>query len=345
MKTLLTITLTLALAGAAYAGCWTGNGYSDPTTNFVEAQVWPGDGGVLTSMEFYYTTDGTDPFTSGTVMMETGVFFQLAGNNDWYQATLTATGGDLVRWFAASWSADAEYCESEEFSFTSGAVVEEVPNLVGDCEDEFGLPNDWNNGDAGSDMADPDLDGVYELTLTAVAPFSGAGYQVVGVSGSWSPQFPGDSNIPIAFNPGDQVTFYLDTNPMADWMPETNAVSDNYLAANTHTWAAVGGWQGWDPANAATQLTDMGGGVHYLSVPFTGDMLGAHEVKFAADGGWGLQCGPNGYGSNSATAAFEVTAEVYVEFWFHVSGRIKVVVTDTVSNEDMEWSEIKSIFR
>jgi len=346
------LTLTLGLAATAQAGCWCGNGYSDATTNFVEAQVWPGDPdglGTLTSMEFVYTTDGSDPKTSGTAQSLPGIFYQFHENNDWYQAWLTANNGDLVRWYVISLSFDQETCESDEFSFTSGVAVPDYPNLVGDCESELGLPGgDWNNGDPESDMTDPDMDGIFSVTLTAAETASfggGGGYQVVGDNGLWSPQYPGDANIPISFTQGDVIEFFLDTNAMAGWAPETNAVSDSFLAADTHSWAAVGTFQGWDPANPATQMAAMGGGIYMVSVPFTADMFGTHEFKCAADGGWDLQCGVNGYSSGGATWFFDVNAEVYVEFYFHVSGRIKVVVTDVVANEDMSWSKVKDLYR
>ncbi len=342
-----TLMLTLSLASVAFAD-WCGNGYSDASINFVEAQVWPGDGGIVTSMQFLYTNDGSDPHTSGTVMVENGVFYQFVGNNDWYQATLTASNGDFVQWFAAAMDANGVPCESEDYSFTSGVVVEVVPNLIGDCESELGLGGDWNNGDAGSDMPDPDLDGIFTVTLTATAPFAfggGAGYKVAGASGSWDPQYPSDSNIPITFNPGDQITFFLDTNAMPGWAPETNASYDSHLLAGGHTWAAVGGWQGWDPANAGTQMTFDGVDTYSLSVPFDETMLGTHDFKCAADGGWDLQAGVQGYGSNSSTWAFEVTSPVWVNFYLHISGRVMIEVTDIVGNEDSTWGDLKSLYR
>ncbi|MBC8424923.1 hypothetical protein H8E07_12435 [bacterium] len=356
MRTRLMLIVTLVcfvgLAAVAQAGCWTGNGISDPGTNYVRAEVWPGDldlMGTLTAMDFFYTTDGTDPKTSGTFMTTPGQFLEWAANNDRYEAWLFANNGDLVRWYVESLSADGDVCESAEFQFTSGVTPPAVPNLIGSCESELGVGGDWDPGDALTDMLDLDMDGIFTVTLTAAADFTDPnpeGYQVIEVGGAWgAPQFPGDSNVPIAFTAGTEITFYLDTNPMAGWAPEINAASDSFLAADTHTWAAVGGWQGWDPTNPATQMTPMGGGVYMVTVPFDASMAGTHDFKCAADGGWDLQCGVNGYGGNSSTWSFEVTAEVYVEFYFHVSGRVKVVVTDTVANEDQTWGQLKALYR
>ena len=347
MKKALMLTCVLALVATAAYADWCGNGYNDASTNFVEAQVWPGDGGVATSMQFLYTTDGTDPHTSMTVMVENGAFYQLASNNDWYQATLTASNGDFVRWFAAAMDANGLPCESEDYSYTCGLVTEDLPNLVGDCESELG-GGDWANDDALTDLTDPESDGIYSVTLTATAPFSfggGAGYQVVAVGGVWSPQYPGDSNIPVGFNVDDEITFFLDTNAMPGFAPETNAVYDSNLLTAGHTWAAVGDWQGWDPANAATQMVFDGVDTYVLSMPFDETMLGTHEFKCAANGGWDLQAGVNGYGSNSSTWSFEVLTPVYVNFYLHESGRVMVEVTDVVQDETSDWGSVKQLYR
>ena len=338
------------IATSAFAqDCWTGNGYSDPSTNFVEAQVWPGDDtgtGDDTSMDFIYTTDNTDPKTSGTALTEPGTFYQFAGNNDWYQAWLTAVNGDLVRWFVSSVSDSGDACESDEFQYTCGVTPPEVPNLVGDCESELG-GSDWDPGDALTDMADPEVDGIWSVTLTATGDFTsggGSGYQVVAVSGSWDTQYPG-SNVLADFTTGEELTFYLDTNPMVGWSPESNAVYDSKKLTVPHTWAAVGGWQGWDPTNAATEMIDIGGGVHWVKFFFDAGMIGPHEFKCAADDDWFLQAGVHGYSGNASTWYFETTEETWVGFYLHESGRIMVNLDEPSATEKASWGSVKELFR
>ena len=343
--------IMVAMAPGAFAGCWCGNNYNDPATNLVEAQVWPGDGdgmGTSTWMDFIYTTDGSDPFTFGTVL--SGTFLKYEGNNDWYQATIPANNGDLVRWFAEAQSADGDICQSGEASFTSGITPPTYPNLVGDIESELGLGGDWNNGDAASDLSVEGPPGVFSVTLTATADFGygfGAGYQIVGNSGSWSPQYPGDGNIHIGFTTGETITFYLDTNAQPGWAPESNAPYDSKLISETHTWAAVGDWQGWDPANPATQMTDMGGGIYGLVYNFGAGDIGTHEFKAAADGGWDLQVGINGYSSNGATWFFDVTDPGCIGFFVDTNtGRIMVDYTTGPSATEYEsWGGIKTMYR
>jgi hypothetical protein len=342
--------LLLAWTSVSYANCWCGNGYDDPSTNFVEAQVWPGDNNASTSMDFIYTTDGSDPFTSGTAVTEPGTFYQFAGNNDWFQAWLTANNGDVVKWFARGTSADGDVCDSEMYEFTSGVTPPPPPpNMVGDCESELGVGADWQNNDDVSKMYDPDMDGIFEVTLTATADFAyggGAGYQVVGVSGSWSPQYPGDSNIQIGFTTGEEITFYLDTNEAPGWAPFANAVYDSKLIGTTHSWAAVGDWQGWDPSNPATMMVDGGGGIYVYNHYFGAGEGGTYQFKCAADGGWDLQCGVNGYGSNSATWEFTVADGECVAFYLDTnSGRIKAEITGPSATEGSTWGNIKAQYK
>ncbi len=276
-------------------------------------------------------------------------FYQYNSTNDWYQTYLTALNGDLVRWFVSSVSGEGGTCESDEFQYTCGVAPPEVPNLVGDCESELGVPGDWDNGDALTNMADPEVDGIWSVTITAVADFTaggGSGYQIQEVGGSWGTQFPGDSNIPTSFTMGEEMTYYLDTNPMVGWSPESNAVYDNKLLAGTDTWAAVGDWQGWDPANAATQMTDIGGGVLWVKFFFDASHIGnTYQFKCAANGGWDLQAGVNGYGSNCSTWSFDITEEGWVGFYLHETGRVMVNLDEPSANENVSWGSVKELFR
>jgi hypothetical protein len=345
----------MALAPGAFASCWCGNGYSDPSSNLLEGQVWPGDLdglGTSTWMDFTYTTDGSDPTTSGTAVVVSGTFLKFQDNNDWYQAYATADDGDLVRWFITAQSADGDICVSDViYEYISGYTPPVYPNLVGDIESELGLGGDWNNGDAASDLAVEGPPGVFSVTLTATADFtygSGAGYQIVGASGSWSPQYPGDGNIHIGFTTGETITFYLDTNSQPGWAPDANAPYDSKLISETHTWAAVGDWQGWDPANPETQMTDAGGGVYVLVYNFDASHVGnTYQFKAAADGGWDLQVGTNGYSSNGSTWYFDVTDAGCIGFFVDTNtGRIMVdYATGPSAAESETWGGIKQNYR
>ncbi len=119
------------------------------------------------------------------------------------------------------------------------------PNLVGDCESELlsGLA-DWTNDDSLTMMYDDGTHGdgipgdrIYSSVVEGAAddfPLSqSAGHQVVGTSGEWSPQFPGQ-NVPVAFGSGDTVGFYLDRNQYTDgFIPESCVVYNSWMSVST----------------------------------------------------------------------------------------------------------------
>jgi hypothetical protein len=109
----------------------------------------------------------------------------------------------------------------------------------------------------------------------------------------------------------------------------------------------VGDWQGWDPANPETQMTDAGGGIYSLVYYFPPEMAGSHEFKCAADGGWNLQCGTQGYGSNCNTWFFDVSGGQCIGFFLDTNtGRIKVdYVVGPSGTENQSWGAVKSMYR
>jgi hypothetical protein len=80
---------------------WVGNAGSSPTDCTVWAEIYEGDGGATTWMKFKYTTDGTDPRTSGTATVANGTFDAKLGNNDKFFAILAGPpNGTSVDWYA-----------------------------------------------------------------------------------------------------------------------------------------------------------------------------------------------------------------------------------------------------
>jgi hypothetical protein len=75
---------------------------------------------------------------------------------------------------------------------------------------------------------------VVEGALDDFALSQGAGHQVVGRSGDWSPQFPGQ-NVPVGFSSEDTIAFYFDRNQHTDgFVPESCIVFNSFMSA--HTW-------------------------------------------------------------------------------------------------------------
>lgn len=80
---------------------WVGNAGSSPTDCTVWAEIFEGDGGVTTWMKFKYTTDGSDPRTSGGAVIASGTFDAKLGNNDKFYSVLSGpAAGQTVNWYA-----------------------------------------------------------------------------------------------------------------------------------------------------------------------------------------------------------------------------------------------------
>lgn len=190
------------------------------------------------------------------------------------------------------------------------------PNLVGDCETELGDTTDWDNGDSLTNMLDPDGDGIWEVTLVAVADFpltEVAGHQVVGTAGQWTPQFPGQ-NVPVGFHTDDTVTFYFDRNVHTDgFVPESCIVYNSWMADSwPGPYYVVGSCQtefgasaDWDAADTTMTLNDLG----VLGDPVAGDgiytfqgicsYMGNYDVKvlcnYGAPNPWRPQYAQEGF--------------------------------------------------
>ncbi len=105
---------------------WVGSEGSTPTDCTVWAEIYEGDGGVTSWMKFDYTTDGSDPRTSGTVQTVDGVFDAKLGNNDKFYAVLDmVAGGTTVNWYAYGTDMHDNYAESDTFfTFEQGDTAD-----------------------------------------------------------------------------------------------------------------------------------------------------------------------------------------------------------------------------
>ena len=101
---------------------WVGNEGSTPTDCTIWAEIFEGDEGVTAWMKFDYTTDGSDPMTSGSVQTIDGTFDEKLGNNDKFFAVLDmVVDGTAVNWFAYGTDAHNNYAESDTFfTFVQG---------------------------------------------------------------------------------------------------------------------------------------------------------------------------------------------------------------------------------
>ena len=107
---------------------------------------------------------------------------------------------DDITWFA-NLGANAGVKEGDEFVFDSY----HPPTVAGDFQDEVGNPGDWDPASAVTEMADPDLDDVWEYTVVVPA----GNYQCkVTLNKNWD-QSTGD-NVSFTSDGLSPITFAYD---------------------------------------------------------------------------------------------------------------------------------------
>jgi glycosidase len=164
-------------------------------------------------------------------------------------------------------------------------------------------------------------DGVY----TALVTVATAGrYEFKIASEDWSDSYPtsGNSWLETAAD-GETVSVTFDTGSHSDgWLPETNVIG---VSAEPAAWTAVGDWQGWDNANPATAMSDLGAGLYQFTTAIASP--GSYQYKAVKTGSWDA-IGADGRSVNAATAPFE-TVGVDQNVTFSVdalAGRVRVEV-------------------
>ncbi|MBN1261758.1 MAG: hypothetical protein JXB35_13865, partial [Anaerolineae bacterium] len=185
----------------------------------------------------------------------------------------------------------------------------------------------WNNSShpLHDDGANGDLiggDGIFSADYAIATP--GREEWKVFTCGTWD-GFPSD-NAWVLTSVSDQVVkFTFDANDhSADagmpYVPTQNIVNawDDFPTAFT----AVGDWQGWDPGNAATAMTELRPGIFMLE--HTLASIGTYQYKATETGGWDNQVGADGRNKNAPAVNFETFEDNAVtQFWLDLrQGRI-----------------------
>lgn len=151
--------------------------------------------------------------------------------------------------------------------------------------------------------------GIFQATLTGLGAGTRQEFKIT--DGTWNVNWPPSNSWYVADGAGE-VTVNYDTNVYADgW---TNSTQRVYVSNDVTSWTAVGDWQGWNNANAATAMSDIGGGIYKTSV--TGVGPGTYEFKAVRTGSWDA-IGADARAINASTLFFTLdatntTAELFV---------------------------------
>jgi hypothetical protein len=96
-----------------------------PDSNFVFGDVVPGGPGA--GIDFHWTTDGTDPKTSGTAHVAKGFFVEDRGDTGRFAAYLTADLGQTITWYGHVYGSDNSFSDTPNYQcvagVTSGPVI------------------------------------------------------------------------------------------------------------------------------------------------------------------------------------------------------------------------------
>jgi hypothetical protein len=176
----------------------------------------------------------------------------------------------------------------------------------------------WDAGDPNYVMSDMG-GGIYSLTVTPAVGF----HEFKVTDGTWGWSFPGSGNSWLITDDGS-ITITFDTNTYADgWTNATNRIGLDEVPT---AWTAVGDWQGWDNANAATAMSDLGGGIYFYEQDFL--TPGTYQYKAVNTGSWNA-IGADARSVNADNYAFDITASNnHGKFWVDAyNGTIKVEIT------------------
>ncbi|MCB8933137.1 MAG: PEP-CTERM sorting domain-containing protein [Fimbriimonadaceae bacterium] len=161
-------------------------------------------------------------------------------------------------------------------------LVLSVVAASGAVHAEFHLAGDFNGWDPNGPLLNETGSGTGIFT----ADLSGLGdtvrHEFKVTDGTWNVSWPGSGNSWFYSTSGGEITITYDTNVYGDgWSGDGGRIG---LSNNVSAWTAVGDWQGWDNANAATAMADMGGGIYKFTA--TGLSAGSHFYKAVNTGTW-----------------------------------------------------------
>ena len=164
------------------------------------------------------------------------------------------------------------------------------------------LPGSWNGWDVNGNVMTDNSDGTYTLALSGLAADTRYEFKVVQ-DADWGMSWPGANSWAYTDAAG-AVTVSFDTNVVSDgWLTDQNRIG---VDVDLGTWTVVGGFQGWDNANASTAMASVGGGIYEYTHVFP--TAGTQDWKVVNTGSWDSISTDN-RSINTANAQVTTTAD------------------------------------
>ena len=140
------------------------------------------------------------------------------------------------------------------------------------------IVGDFNGWDPGAIQMNDDGGGLWSYTISGV----GAGtYQQFKITdGTWGSTAP-SSNSWYSADASGEVTITFNTNIVLDgWVTEQFRVG---VSTEPGSWSLVGDFNGWNNADAAQAMADLGGGIYAITQTF---VAGDYLLKPVKTGSW-----------------------------------------------------------
>lgn len=221
----------------------------------------------------------------------------------------TEAHGACCRWDGTCENTTADDCLADGDTFWGDNTSCDAGSVL--CDPAIPQPHvagDWNGWDPTSSPMAYVGGGEWEYTYLELDP--GARYEFKVTNGlPWDhvlhENFPVYNSWCFAGPDGD-ITIRYDGNVHTDkWVPALHRL---HLPAYSDpgTWTAVGGFQGWDPSNPTTGMTETAPGSHIYEYQGSGLPPGTHYWKAVLTGSWDA-VGADARSTNAADMAFEIT--------------------------------------
>ena len=174
--------------------------------------------------------------------------------------------------------------------------------IVAGSEEVFG--SNWGWTDENNLMTDEDGDGIYELVVPEAGPFVNAQFKIgvngVDGTGSVGPNGDGtivpDSKFNFQFNIDETCDLTITFNPATNEVTYSGEHISEYVFSVEELRAVGNGGNGWlndvvwDPAADDNLMEEIAPGVYQL-VMIDVEPTSSANLKFAADGSWGINWG------------------------------------------------------
>lgn len=285
--------------------------------------------------------DAIDGVWQGSFSIPAGSYeWKIAINNAWdenYGVGGVAGGDNYPLELANDGLVKFYYDHVTNWAANSAADI--IAIAPGNFQSELGCSDDWDPSCLRSWLQDPDGDGIYSFTTTALPAGSYEGK--VAINESWNENYGAGGeldggNIAFTVADGQQVTFNFSYETKLLEIVTEGVVVDNDITVTVagSLQDEVGCSSDWDPACQDTRMSlDAADGI--WTAVFTLPP-GDYEYKVAINDAW-----DESYGRDGANIAFSLTEESSVRFYYnprtnYVADSISSIIATVPGNYQSE---------